>query len=85
MWYWLDTNTNSWIRAEDSDEIEEEYISYMNDKRTGSRVYHCFGNGWSTCIDFDTMTTFCSSIKCLGTHKRNGFSDDHLTFKLERR
>jgi hypothetical protein len=82
-WYWLNSD---WIElpAPDAKEIEEEYLLEINGTLKGQRVYHCFGNGWSTCINFTKMRTYCSSAKCILQHEKRGLPDDHLTFQLKR-
>jgi hypothetical protein len=73
------------LSLEDSHYIETEYVLWLNGQRMGQRVMHCFGNGWSSCIDYDTMMTYCSSAKCFVRHEENGLTEDHLTFKISRR
>lgn len=93
MWYWLDKSTNEWKKVpetvewddiSDSDALEKEYRSELNGTRMGQRVYHCFGKRCFAGVDFKTMTTYCSSAKCYFMHEKNGYADDHLTFKLRR-
>ena len=84
MWYWFNTISNSWDKAEASEQIEEEYQDELKGKRHGQIVYHCFGNGWSTGIDFNKMETYCSSGRCMLQHKSRGLSDEHMTYKLKR-
>lgn len=84
MWYWLEPVSGAWIEARESENIEKEYQDEINKRRSGQLVYHCFGNGWTACIDFETMTTYCGSGRCILTHKRNNLDDDHMTFQLKR-
>ena len=84
MWYWLSKDDYSWIPASESKSIEEEYQLHLSDKRGGQRVFHCFGNGQTACIDYNTMTTYCASARCMCSHERNDLPDDHMTFKLKR-
>ena len=83
-WYWFDKSNNSWIKAEDSEQIEKEYNSHLNNTRSGQRVYHCFGDRGSACINFDSMATYCGSGRCLLSHVKNKLSPDHMTYKLQR-
>ena len=84
MWYWFNTSTDSWIQASESDSIENEYQDFLNGSRYGQRVYHCFGNEWTACINFDNMTTYCGSGRCALTHEKNNLEDDHITYELKR-
>ena len=68
----------------DSKAIEEEYKEYIDGYRTSQRVYHCFGWGGSACINFNSMTTYCSSMKCFRRHSKRRINDDHLSFLLKR-
>lgn len=83
-WYWLDPTKQEWISASESESIEDEYQSEQSGTRYGQRVYHCFGDGGSTGIDFQKMKTYCSSAKCTLTHTYRKISNDHLTFELKR-
>ena len=84
-WFWL--NNDEWVQinAEDARKIEEEYLEEKNGTRYGQRVFHCFGNGWSTAINYSKMETYCSSGRCALSHDMRGLSDNHLTFKLMRK
>lgn len=84
MWYWFDKETNSWVLATENKEIEEEYQHHLDGNRMGQRVYHCFGNGWTACIDFNNMKTYCGSGRCMINHERRGLGNDHMTYKLKR-
>ena len=77
MWYWFETESVSWIEASKSNDIEDEYQLHLAGKRFGQKIYHCFGNGCVTCIDFNRMSTYCASAKCL-------LAEDHMTFNLRR-
>lgn len=87
-WYWLSKSNNNdyWLELSPkiSSEIEEEYQRELSGKRGGCRVFHCFGNGWSAEINYRKMETQCASGRCMLTHKRNGLSDNHMTFKVKR-
>ena len=73
------------LSAEDSDQIESEYQDHLQEKRSGQRVYHCFGNGWTALIDFHKMKTYCGSGRCLVGHNVNGLHDTHMTYKIARK
>lgn len=48
-------------------------------------VFHCFGDGGSTCLfsrDSVTLHAQCSSMKCWVTHKQRNLSDNHLDCKI---
>lgn len=83
QWFWFDKLSNSWIKVSNSDQIEEEYIEHVRGIRCGQRVYHCFGNGGTALINFETMTTCCGSGRCMLTHDKYGLSDDHMTYQLK--
>lgn len=87
MWCWFNNILNQWIDLPEDIValIESEYIAHQTNTRVGQYVYHCFGNHWSTCINFDTMKTYCSSAKCMLLHEANDLPDDHLTFRLKRK
>lgn len=85
-WFWLPNDNADWVAlsSEISEEIEEEYQKKLMGKRTGSRVFHCFGNGSSSEINYSKMITQCASGRCLMSHARNGLPDNHMTFKVKR-
>ena len=83
MWYWYDGS--EWCCVSEFVDIEKEYTDHLLGTRVGQRVYHCFGDGSTACINFDTMTTYCGSGRCMLSHKSKGISDDHMTFKLKRK
>ena len=91
MWLWWGGGPSNCVPSrwnvvppEKSNFIEEEYQKELSGERSGQRVYHCFGSGGSTCINFKQMQTYCSSAKCLLTHDENYISRDHLSFSLFR-
>jgi hypothetical protein len=84
MWFWFDETADLWHAVIDDAKIEKEYIDHLKGKRCGQQVYHCFGNGWTACVDYDTMTTYCGSGRCRLTHEKNGLTNDHMTYKLKR-
>lgn len=84
MWYWFNKLTESWVPASNFDKIEDEFNDHLTGNRVGQRVYHCFGDGSTALINFDTMTTCCGSGRCRLTHKSQGLSDDHMSYKLKR-
>lgn len=84
MWYWFDKSTNSWIQASESKFIEIEYQEHLNNTRHGQRVYHCFGSQLSACIDFNTMTTYCGSGRCILNHEIRKIDNNHMTYQLKR-
>ena len=85
-WLWHDTSINRWktVPQEDNDKIEREYQSYLKHKQRGSLVFHCFGDGITTIIDYRTMKTECGSGRCLMSHDSNGFQENHNEFALLR-
>lgn len=83
-WSWFDGDKWIELDPEDLESIEDEYQSELNGTRSGQKVYHCFGNGWSSCVNFSKMSTYCASNKCFAKHKENSLTDDHLTFRLKR-
>lgn len=85
-WYWSDLSKNEWkeISTNNAKSIEDEYKSEIKGTRTGQRVYHCFGDGGTACIDFTRMQTYCGSGRCMLQHEKNKLSDNHMTFSLKR-
>lgn len=85
LWTYIDkTNKIIVLNPRDSNDIEEEYQSHLNDIREGQRVYHCFGTGSTACINFDQMRTNCGSTRCRLAHTRNNLPNDHMTYQLKR-
>lgn len=84
VWHYLDKSSNSWIEASESSSIEDEYQNHLNGKRQGQRVYHCFGNGSTACINFKDMSTYCGSGRCQLNHHGRDIKDDHMDYKLRR-
>lgn len=97
-WQWFDKKSQKWITATESDSIEEEYQDEINNKRSGYRVYHCFGKGYSAHVNFKKMQTSCGSGRCImANHKstyinfrvnppkdRELLDDDHMMHDLKR-
>ena len=69
---------DNWVLADDSriDYFYSEYLRLGVNERPGL-VYHCFGDGSSSGIDFENMTTFC-----LSSHKGSRCSSNHNKFKI---
>jgi hypothetical protein len=84
QWYYK--NGDEWIKLTrvGNETIEKEYNEHLNDTYTGSVAYHCFGDGITTCIDFEDMVTFCGSTKCHFSHQKRGLDDNHNKFELRR-
>ena len=85
MWYWFDPSTNEWKFVSECESLEEEYQGHLKGQRSGQRVYHCFGNGCSSVVNFNTMTTQCGSGRCVFRHWSRGIPHNHMTFNLKRK
>jgi len=85
-WVWLPNDNADWVvlPPKSCEEIEEEYQKELLGKRIVSRVFHCFGSGRSSAINYRKMETYCSSGKCFTSHVRNELPDNHMTFKIGR-
>lgn len=83
MWYWFNTSTQQWIECSESDKIEIEYIQHLSKSREGQLVYHGFGNGYTACIGFDNMQTYCGSGRCMLKHG-NEIDPLHMSYTLKR-
>lgn len=70
QWYWFDTE--NWIPLElaDNESIEMEWQQELSGTRCGHLVFHCFGSGLTTGVNYKTMTTFCNSghLDCPSGH-----------------
>lgn len=94
QWFWFNPQVSNWVPVNNKTSsfypnspnlsIEEEYQSHLKKERSGQRVFHCFGDGHSSGIDYDKMETYCNSGRCLLTHEQQGIDDDHMTFKIRR-
>jgi len=60
--------------------IEQCYQEWLLSGQETGRVYHCFGDGITTCVRFSSMEAFCSSTKCSFDHQKG-----HNEFKIRRR
>jgi hypothetical protein len=86
---WKYFNNTEWITldSDDQTELEKEYQKHLSGTQTGSKTFHCFGNGYSAIINYDLMVTECGSGKCMLKHNNralSGFPSDHMTYKLKR-
>lgn len=54
---WYNPAKNCWIALHGSniESIEKEYSKNVKGKRTASRLFHCFGKGYSAIIDYNKM------------------------------
>jgi hypothetical protein len=93
VWYWFNKDKYSagdekgWVKLSDEDSatIEEEYQSELKGTRSGQRVYHCFGNGYTALASFDQMRTYCGSGRCMLNHHGDDLGEDHMDYKLVRK
>ena len=80
QWSYLDGE--EWV---DLDKENCQKIERQRAHKYDGLVYHCFGDGLTASVDFETMETYCNSAKCSLKHnKPYGPRADHLTFKLRR-
>ena len=77
-WTWLDHDGNSHEIQEPNSDIEALHKEFLKTRNHNGRVFHCFGDGMSTGIDFATMKTFCYSKHRCETEDQNEF---HLVRK----
>lgn len=86
QWFWFNPIATKWenVPETDNESLETEFQTHLDNQRRSQRVYHCFGNGWTTIVDFDQMKTTCGSGRCMGQHTTRFWPDDHLTFYLKR-
>ncbi len=81
IWSWQRQGDDEWLAlsVDHAREVEAEYQRHVHNTRAGQRIYHCFGDGCSACIDFKNMRTYCGSGRC-----RCLPDPAHMTFKLLR-
>jgi len=90
-WYWFDKDryisgdNNGWVKLSntDNDAIENEYKQQLNPSRIGQLVYHCFGDGLTALVNFNSMETYCGSGRCR-YHTPGNLEMDHMVYKLKR-
>jgi hypothetical protein len=86
-WYWFNSDKftfgdpDGWTKLSETDteSIEGEYREHIRGARYGQRIFHCFGGGLTTSVDFDSMQTFCCSGRC-----RCNVRDQYMVYKLKR-
>ena len=87
-WMYFDNKKGEWMDCkENAGKIESEYQMHSDGTRAGHQVYHCFGDGGSALINFETMQTECGSGKCTCgrlNKLQHALPDDHMTFALRR-
>jgi hypothetical protein len=91
VWYWFNWDKfdlgdyNGWteLSSEDNTQIESEFQDHLKKTRCSQSVYHCFGNGFSALVDFDSMKTYCGSGRCR-CHTPGGLGENHMTYKIKR-
>lgn len=85
VWQWLNGSEWKTLRDKDAAYVEDYYQQCLANKSGGLRVFHCFGNGFSSGVCFDKMETFCNSGRCMIKHnKPGGLPDNHMTYKVRR-
>jgi hypothetical protein len=91
-WFWFDKDNyrvgdvRGWTKVptEENMDIEKEYQSELKNARSGQRVYHCFGNGWTAILSFSKMKTYCGSGRCMLGHHGKDVKEDHMEYDLKR-
>ena len=88
-WMFFDNKKGEWMDCKENaaGKIESEYQMHSDGTRAGHQVYHCFGDGGSALINFETMQTECGSGKCTcgrPNKLQHALPDDHMTFALRR-